>query len=109
MGLLSDILLFPVTGPVRGLYFILEQIRDQVDAEESEAGSQIQEELMDLAIRYELGEIAEQAYAEQESALLERLNEVRNAQEYWLETEEREREGDEASSESEHVGYPDES
>ncbi len=78
MGLLSGILLFPVTGPARGLYFILEQIRDQVDAEEDEAGSQVKAELMDLALRYELGEISEQAYAEQESALLERLNEVRN-------------------------------
>ncbi len=109
MGLLSDILLLPVTGPARGLYFILEQIRDQVDAEQHETGSQISEELMNLAMRYELGEISEQAYAEQESALLERLNEVRNEQEAWLEAEEIASEVDEASTESEQVGYTDES
>lgn len=108
MGLLSDLLLFPVTGPAHGLYFIMEQIRDQVDAQQREADSQIKEELMGLAIRYELGEISEQAYAEQESALLERLNEVRNEQEYWQETEEIASEVDDPPTESEPVGYTDE-
>ena len=30
MGLLSDVLLLPVTGPVRGLRFIAEQLKEQV-------------------------------------------------------------------------------
>lgn len=109
MGLLSDLLLFPVTGPGRGLRFIAEQIRDQVDEERLSESSDIEDELMSLAIRYELGELSEEAYAEQESALLERLNEVRNEQEDWLEAEETESEVDEASVESENVEYTDES
>jgi hypothetical protein len=88
MGLLSDILLLPVTGPVRGLHFIFEQVREQVDEEQLSESSNIADELMSLTLRCELGEISEQEYAEQETALLERLNEIRSDQEYWQETEE---------------------
>ena len=109
MGLLSDLLLFPITGPARGLLFIAEQIRDQVDEERRGRSGDIEDELMSLAIRYELGELTEQAYAEQESALLERLNEVRNEQENWPEAEEIENEGDEVSIESEPLECTEES
>ncbi len=109
MGLLSDLLLFPVTGPARGLLFIAEQIRDQVDEERLSESSDIEDEFMSLAIRYELGELSEEAYAAQEAALLERLNEVRSGQEDWLEAEEVESEVDEATVESEDSEYTDES
>lgn len=109
MGLLSDLLLFPITGPARGLLFIAEQIRDQVDEERRGRSGDIEDELMSLAIRYELGELTEEAYAEQESALLERLNEVRNEQEDWPEAEEIENEGDEVSIESEPLECTEES
>ena len=33
MGLLADLLLLPVTGPARGLRFIAEQVKEEVDAE----------------------------------------------------------------------------
>jgi hypothetical protein len=101
MGLLSDILLLPVTGPIRGLHFIFEQIREQVDEEQLSESGQIQDELMSLASRYELGELSEQTYAEQETALLERLNELRSDQEYWQETEETESEVNEPPISSE--------
>lgn len=109
MGLLSDLLLLPVTGPARGLLFIAEQLREQVNEELLSESSQIQDELMRLAMRYELGEISEQAYAEEEESLLARLNEIRNDDEaeYW-ETEEVESEVDEAPIESESVEYTDE-
>lgn len=109
MGLLSDLLLLPLTGPARGLLFIAEQIRDQVDKEQLSASSTIEDELMSLAIRFELGELTEEAYTEQELALLVRLNQVRDEQEDWLDAEEVESEGDEASVESESVVNTDES
>lgn len=92
MGLLSDLLLLPVTGPARGLHFIFEQIREQVDEERLSESRQVEDELMSLAIRYELGELSEEAYAEQEAALIERLNEIRSEQDDWQETEEQETE-----------------
>ena len=59
MGLLSDLLLLPVMGPVRGLRFIAEQV---------------QAELIRLSVQRDLGQISEDEYAAQEEALLEQLN-----------------------------------
>ncbi|HEU5201106.1 MAG TPA: gas vesicle protein GvpG [Ktedonobacterales bacterium] len=108
MGLLSDLLLLPVTGPARGLLFIAERIKEQVDEERLGEISAIEDSLMSLSVRYELGELSDQAYADEEDALLERLNEVRNEQEDWLDTEEIEGEVDEApiESESEYTDEP---
>ena len=76
MGLLSDVLLLPVTGPVRGLRFIAEQVKEQVDAEldPRRRAEQVQAELMRLSMRHDLGQISEDEYAAQEEALLEQLN-----------------------------------
>ena len=76
MGLLSGLLLLPITGPVHGLQFILEQIQAQVDAELLDDG-RVQAELMSLSMRHELGEISEAEYDEQEALLLEELNAIR--------------------------------
>jgi hypothetical protein len=79
MGLLSDVLLLPVTGPVRGLRFIAEQVKEQVDAELDPArrAEQVQAEHIRLSVRRDLGQISEDEYAAQEAALLERLNALR--------------------------------
>ena len=76
MGLLSDVLLLPVTGPVRGLRFIAAQIKEQVDAERDprRRAEQVQAELMRLSMRHDLGQISEDDYAAQEGALLAQLN-----------------------------------
>jgi hypothetical protein len=87
MGLLSDVLLLPITGPIRGLRFIAEQVKDQVDAECDPArrAEQVQAELLRLSVRRALGQISEDEYAAQEAALLEQLNalqaELRNNRE----------------------------
>lgn len=110
MGLLSDLLLLPVTGPTRGLLFIAEQIRDQVDEERFSSLSHINDELMTLAMSYERGELTEEAYIEQESALLERLDSLRSEQEVWEDTEQTEEiedETDEAANEPEHTEHDD--
>ena len=79
MGLLSDVLLLPVTGPVRGLRFIAEQVKEQVDAERDPArrAEQVQAELIRLSVRRDLGQISADAYAAQEAALLAQLNALR--------------------------------
>ena len=76
MGLLSGLLLLPITGPVHGLQFILEQIQAQVDAELLDDG-RMQAELMALSMRHELGEISDAEYDEQEAVLLDELNAIR--------------------------------
>jgi hypothetical protein len=76
MGLLSELLLLPVTGPVRGLRFIAEQVKEQVDAEldPRRRAEQVQAELMRLSVRRDLGQISADEYAAQEAALLAQLN-----------------------------------
>ena len=76
MGLLSGLLLLPITGPVHGLRFVLEQIQARVDAELMDKGH-VTAELMAIALRHDLGEISDEEYAEQEAALLDRLNAIR--------------------------------
>jgi hypothetical protein len=79
MGLLSDLLLLPVTGPARGLRFIAEQVKAQVDAEldPGRRAEQVQAELIRLSVRRDLGQISEDEYAAQEEALLAQLNALR--------------------------------
>jgi len=76
MGLLDGLLLFPITGPIYGLKFVLEQIRAQVDAQLLDEG-QVMASLMTLGLQHELGEISAEEYAAQESELLETLNAIR--------------------------------
>lgn len=80
MGLLSEVLLFPVLGPVHGLSFILRQIQQQAEEEWLDEGK-IQNQLMQLGLQYDLGEITESDYLAQETALLERLSEIREYKE----------------------------
>jgi len=84
MGLLSNLLLFPITGPVHGVHFLLEQIQAQANAELLDEG-RVQAELMSLSLRYDLGEISDAEYEEQEEALFEELNAIRAYKEELLE------------------------
>ena len=79
MGLLTDVLLLPIMGPVRGLRFIAAQIKEQVDAEldPRRRAEQVQAELLRLSVRRDLGQISADEYAAQESALLAQLNTIR--------------------------------
>src|SRR5690348_3773943 len=84
MGLISDLLFFPVTGPARGLLFIVEQLKAQVDDALLGETSSIEDELLTLGMRYEQGELSDEDYAAQEAHLLEELNRVRREQEEWF-------------------------
>lgn len=76
MALLGEILLLPVTGPLRGLLFICQQIKEQVDAEQLDE-SVVENELLDLGLLRDLGQVSEEEYLPQEAALLQRLNAIR--------------------------------
>jgi hypothetical protein len=76
VGLLSGLLLFPITGPIHGLKFVLEQIQAQVDAQLLDEG-QVTADLMAIGLQHEMGEISDEEYAAQEAALLEQLNAIR--------------------------------
>jgi Gas vesicle protein G len=79
MALLSDLLLLPVTDPARGLRFIAEQVKEQVDAARDPArrAEQVQAELMRLSVRRDLGQISADEDAAREAELLAQLNALR--------------------------------
>jgi hypothetical protein len=76
LGLLTNILFFPVTGPVAGIKWSLNRVL-QVAEEELTDDSGIKQELMELQMQMELGDITDAEYVEREAALMRRLREVR--------------------------------
>jgi hypothetical protein len=80
MGLLTKILFFPVTGPVAGIRWSLEKVQ-RVVQEEVTDDSSVKQDLMELQMLLELGDIDDAEYAAREAVLMERLRDVR----YWRE------------------------
>ena len=76
MGLLSNLLLFPVTGPVAGVRWTLRKVAQVVD-EELTDDSAIKQELMELQMQLELGDIDDEEYTRRESEIMARLRDVR--------------------------------
>ncbi|MBI4671548.1 MAG: gas vesicle protein GvpG [Chloroflexi bacterium] len=79
MGLISTILLFPITAPGYGLAFVINSIVNHVDKEFNNP-DKIRQELMELQLRYDMGEMDEQEFNAAETLLLERLNAILEAQ-----------------------------
>jgi len=79
MGLLTDLLTFPVLGPIKGVIWIAEKVAEQAEKELYDEGA-VRGQLMELELRYDLGEISEEEYLEAEEALLERLRVIRERQ-----------------------------
>ena len=76
MGLLTNLLFFPVTGPVAGIKWSLGKVRNIVE-EELTDDTPVKQELMELQMLAELGDITDAEYVEQEALLMARLREVR--------------------------------
>ena len=76
MGILSNILLFPVTGPIAGIRWALSNVQ-RVAEEELTDDTSVKQELMELQMLLELGEIDDAEYVRREAALMQRLREVR--------------------------------
>ena len=76
MGLLTNILLAPFMGPVWGTRWTLEKV-DRVVREELTDDTPIKEELMELQLKLEMGEIDDAEYTRRESELMQRLRGVR--------------------------------
>ena len=85
-NLLVDLLTLPILGAPRLARWIGKKTADAVEQGELDEGA-VQGELMDLQMRYELGEINDEEYTQQETALLERLKVIREAKEEKAESE----------------------
>lgn len=87
MGWLSSILLAPITGPINMVLFVSQQVKERLDAEMLDE-SLIEDELVVLSLSYDMGEISDDEFATQETALLERINAVRAYKESLTRSEE---------------------
>jgi hypothetical protein len=76
MGLLTNILFFPVTGPVAGIRWTLGKVQRVVEDELTD-DTPIKQELMELQMLLELGEIDDAEYVRREAVIMGRLREVR--------------------------------
>jgi hypothetical protein len=76
MGLLTNVLFFPVTGPVAGIKWALGKVQAVVE-EELTDDSSVKRELMELQMLLELGDIDDGEYVRREAVLMQRLREVR--------------------------------
>jgi hypothetical protein len=76
MGLLTHLLFFPISGPVAGIRWSLNKVL-KVAEEELTDDEPIKQELMELQMRLELGDIDDAEYVRQEAELMARLREVR--------------------------------
>lgn len=76
MGLLSKLLFFPIAGPVAGIKWTLGKVQSVVE-EELTDDTPVKQELMELQLRLELGDIDDADYVRRESELMAKLRDVR--------------------------------
>ncbi|HWH49912.1 MAG TPA: gas vesicle protein GvpG [Gemmatimonadaceae bacterium] len=76
MGLLTNLLFFPVTGPVAGIKWSLGKVQ-QVVEEELTDDTPVKQDLMELQMQLELGDIDDAEYVRREAEIMQRLREVR--------------------------------
>jgi hypothetical protein len=76
MGLLTNILLAPLLGPVWGTRWTLDKV-DRIVREELTDDTSIKEDLMALQMQLEMGEIDDAEYVRREAAIMQRFREVR--------------------------------
>jgi gas vesicle protein GvpG len=76
MGILKHLLFWPVTGPIAGIEWSLGKVAQVVD-EELTDDTPIKNDLMELQMQLELGDIDDDEYVRREAELMKRLREVR--------------------------------
>ena len=77
-NLLVDLITLPVLGAPRMVRWIGKKTVEAVEQDQFDEGA-LQGQLLDLQMHYELGEMTEEQYDEQETALLARLSVIREA------------------------------
>jgi len=76
MGILKHVLFWPVTGPIAGIEWSMNQVMKVVE-EELTDDSIVKQDFMALQMKLELGEIDDEEYAREEAVIMARLREVR--------------------------------
>jgi hypothetical protein len=86
MGLLTNLLLFPLMGPLHGMAFIAQQVQEAAEAGLLDE-DQVQAELLSLSMQHAAGNISDDEYEAYETELLDILDAMRVYRESMMETE----------------------
>jgi len=78
MGFVFDLLTSPVLGPIRGVHWLATKVAEAAEGELLDE-ERVRNELLELQMRLDMGEITEEEYDEQEKVLVEQLNAIREA------------------------------
>ena len=73
-------IVFPIFLPIKGIHFIAKKLSEMAEEDITDT-SRIQEELLELQMRYEMEEITEEEYDKKEKKLLDRLEAIRKYKE----------------------------
>lgn len=80
MLIIDRLLLLPITGPVAGIRWCLQQVANVANQELMD-DSAVKDELLELQMAVETGDISEEEYLVRETALMRRLREIREYRE----------------------------
>jgi hypothetical protein len=69
-----------LTAPFRGLLWIFKEVAEAAEKEQEAEGDQIRDRLRDLYMLLETGQITEDEFDEEEGELLDRLDEIEEAE-----------------------------
>jgi hypothetical protein len=86
MGLLTNLLLFPLMGPLHGVTFIARQVQEAAEAGLLDE-DQVQAELLSLSMQHAAGDISDADYEAYETELLDIMDAMRIYRESMLEPE----------------------
>ena len=75
LKLLGGVLTAPVVLPAKSLFFIFNQIKEQAENEMLDEGK-IQQQLLEIQMLFELGEITAEEFHQAEEELLDRLDAI---------------------------------
>lgn len=75
MGLLWDILSAPIMLPTKGLLFVFDKIREQAETELCDEGK-VHQQLLQLQMMLDVGDISETDFYAAEEELLDRLDAI---------------------------------
>lgn len=73
-------ILCPFLIPIKGVVWIGEKLKEKAEAELTDE-SKVQEELLELQMRFEMDEITEEEYKKKEAKLMEKLEAIRKYKE----------------------------
>ena len=76
MLIIDRVLLLPITGPIAGIRWCMKQVVNMAEHELMDDGA-VKDELLELQMALETGDISEEDYTAREAVLMRRLREIR--------------------------------